>query len=118
MLVGSIFTLLIPSAAKLGYEMLIGCLVLTGLAHGAFWPSVSSFWAYWAPQLERSRLVGISSSGAKIGNIIALSLGGFLCLHGFAGGWPSIFYVFGKFESLSLFTFLSFTQYYSPRSIY
>lgn len=38
----------------------------------------------------------MASSGAKFGNIIALSLGGLLCLHGFAGGWPSIFYVFGS----------------------
>lgn len=28
--------------------------------------------------------------------VIALPLGGFLCINGFDGGWPSIFYVFGK----------------------
>lgn len=30
-----------------------------------------------------------------MGNIIALSLGGILCVYGFDGGWPSIFYIFG-----------------------
>jgi MFS family permease len=30
-----------------------------------------------------------------VGNIIALSLGGLLCVYGIDGGWPSIFYLFG-----------------------
>ena len=62
---------------------------------GAFWPSVSSFWAFWAPASERSRMVGISSSGSRIGNIVGLAIGSSLCIYGFAGGWPSIFYIFG-----------------------
>ena len=62
---------------------------------GAFWPSVSSFWAYWAPTSERSRMVGISSSGSRVGNIVGLLIGSSLCIYGFAGGWPSIFYIFG-----------------------
>ena len=49
------------------------------------------------------RLVGFASSGAKFGNIVALSLGGILCLHGMDGGWPSIFYLFGLFENFKLF---------------
>lgn len=53
--------------------------------------------AYWAPPSERSRLAGIANAGAQMGNVIALPLGGFLCVYGFAGGWPSIFYVFGIF---------------------
>jgi len=95
MLTGSLCTLSIPFFAKQSYKALFACLFLTGAAHGAFWPSVSSFWAYWAPSVERGRLVGISSSGSRIGNVVALSLGGYLCVHGFAGGWPSIFYSFG-----------------------
>jgi hypothetical protein len=27
--------------------------------------------------------------------VVALSLGGFLCVNGLDGGWPSIFYLFG-----------------------
>jgi ACS family sodium-dependent inorganic phosphate cotransporter-like MFS transporter 5 len=27
--------------------------------------------------------------------VIALPLGGYLCVNGFGGGWPSIFYIFG-----------------------
>jgi MFS family permease len=44
---------------------------------------------------ERSRLVGMASSGSWVGNIIALPLGSFLCVSGFDGGWASIFYIFG-----------------------
>ena len=94
-LIGSIFTMFIPVCAQFHYAALIACLFFTGLTHGAFWPSVSGFWVYWAPHSERSRMVGIASSGAKVGNIAALSLGGILCLHGW-GGWRSIFYTFGS----------------------
>ena len=94
--IGSLITILIPVCAKIHYIALMICLFFTGVAHGSFWPSVSSFWAYWAPDKERSRLVGLASSGAKVGNIVALSLGSILCIHGFDGGWPSIFYLFGS----------------------
>lgn len=93
--VGSLITLLIPICARIHYWALFACLFVGGVAHGAFWPSCSSFWAFWAPQNERSRLVGMASSGAKVGNIVGLSLGSILCLYGFDGGWPSIFYIFG-----------------------
>ena len=56
---------------------------------------MGSLWPYWAPPLERSTLLGFSSAGSQIGNVVALPLGGWLCLNGFAGGWPSIFYVIG-----------------------
>ncbi|CAF0884906.1 unnamed protein product [Brachionus calyciflorus] len=93
--IGSLLTLSIPFFARLSYKALIGCLFFTGLAHGAFWPSASALWAFWAPVNERSRLVGLASSGSKVGSIVALSLGGILCVYGFDGGWPSIFYLFG-----------------------
>ncbi len=95
MCVGSILTLLIPVCAQFNPTALFVCLFFTGLTHGAFWPSCSGFWAYWAPNSERSRLIGIASSGAKVGNIVALAVGGVLCLHGI-GGWRSIFYTFGS----------------------
>jgi MFS family permease len=40
-------------------------------------------------------LAGIANAGAQIGNVVALPLGGYLCINGFGGGWPSIFYIFG-----------------------
>lgn len=41
-------------------------------------------------------LIGTSSAGSRVGNIIALSIGGVLCVYGVDGGWPSIFYLFGS----------------------
>ncbi|CAF0884887.1 unnamed protein product [Brachionus calyciflorus] len=95
MLIASLFTILIPVCSKWGPVPLMICRFIVGLAHGAFWPSVSSLWILWAPGPERSRLVGSASAGSWVGNIIALPLGGYLCANGFDGGWGSIFYIFG-----------------------
>jgi ACS family sodium-dependent inorganic phosphate cotransporter-like MFS transporter 5 len=40
-------------------------------------------------------LAGFANSGSWVGNIIGLPLAGYLCINGFNGGWPSIFYIFG-----------------------
>jgi MFS family permease len=94
-LISSIFTLLLPFAARFHYIALSIFRFIIGAAHGVVWPAFAGFWANWAPPAERSRLIGIANAGAQIGNVIALPLGGFLCVNGFDGGWPSIFYVFG-----------------------
>ncbi|CAF0884868.1 unnamed protein product [Brachionus calyciflorus] len=95
MLIASIFTIVTPFTARWGYIPLSVCRFIIGLAHGAFWPAQSSIFVFWAPIKERTIILGTSTSGAWIGNIIALPLGAYLCVSGFDGGWPSIFYIFG-----------------------
>lgn len=94
-IIASVLTITAPYFARWNYIALSVCRFFIGLAHGAFWPAMSSIFVYWAPAKERTKMVGSSTSGAWFGNIVALPLGGFLCVYGIDGGWASIFYVFG-----------------------
>ncbi len=69
---------------------------------------MSSVFVHWAPPSERTIIIGTSTAGAWVGNIIALPLGGYLCVNGFDSGWPSIFYIFGYFNFRKLFYSLFF----------
>lgn len=84
-----------PIAARISPILFIILRIIQGLGEGVVWPATSFLWARWAPPLERSRLVGFTFAGAQIGNVIAMPVSALLCDYGFAGGWPSIFYVFG-----------------------
>lgn len=95
MLIGSIGTLLVPVCSHWHYSILIILRIITGMAQGVMWPTMMSIWSNWAPSNERSRLLGVSSSGSQLGIIVGFSFGGYLCNNGFDGGWPSIFYIFG-----------------------
>ena len=59
-------------------------------------PSTHALVAKWSPPLERSRMSFICGSGIIVGSIATFPLSGWLCKCGFAGGWPSVFYVSGK----------------------
>lgn len=91
----SVATLLMPVAAKGHYAALMILRIVAGLAQGVMWPSMASLWTQWTPPAERSKLIGFGNSGSQAGSIIALPLGGYLCVSGFDGGWGSIFYIFG-----------------------
>ncbi|CAG9540994.1 unnamed protein product [Cercopithifilaria johnstoni] len=91
----SILTLFSPLAAKMSVFAFIAARALIGFMQGAVFPAFHSMWSMWAPPLERSLLTGLTYAGAQIGNTIVLPLSGLLCKYGFAGGWPSIFYVIG-----------------------
>ena len=51
--------------------------------------------------------------GAQFGTVLAMPISGFLSEYGFAGGWPSIFYVFGLAGTIWSIAFL-FTVYDDP----
>lgn len=99
-LIASALTITAPFFARWNYWALSACRFFIGLAHGAFWPAMSAIFVYWAPAKERTKMMGSSTSGAWFGNIVALPLGGFLCVYGLDGGWPSIFYVFGTLGTI------------------
>jgi len=88
-------TLLIPVAARLSVYMMIAMRVLQGIVEGVTFPSMHALLSRWIPPLERSRAVTFIYAGVQLGTVVASPLSGVLCDHGFAGGWPSAFYVFG-----------------------
>lgn len=48
----------------------------------------------------------IPNTGAQFGTVISMPLSGVLSRHGFDGGWPSIFYVFGAVGTVWCVAFL------------
>lgn len=55
------------------------------------------------PQKERSLAFAFMDVGGTIGSIVAASMTGYLSEHGFAGGWPSSFYVSGIISLVTFF---------------
>ncbi|XP_064643627.1 sialin-like [Lineus longissimus] len=93
-------TLLIPLAARTSVNFLIVLRVLCGLGEGLTPAALQNLIGKWAPPLERSRLIVYSFIGGQFGTIVAMPVSGLLCHYGFAGGWPSVFYVFGTLACL------------------
>ncbi|XP_064643137.1 sialin-like isoform X2 [Lineus longissimus] len=113
MMIGAVSTLLIPVAARTHVYIVIALRVLVGLGTGVVFPSFHHILSTWAPPLERTKLIAFTYSGTMLGNVVTLFLSGFLCKFGFAGGWPSIFYVFGGSTVIWL-VFWAFLVYDSP----
>jgi len=63
-------------------------------------PAVYAMIARWSVPKYRSLIVCVILIGMEAGIIVGMLLTGILCDHGFAGGWPSAFYVFGMFGCL------------------
>lgn len=95
-------TLLTPAAATLGYAAVIAARIVCGIGSGALFPGITAIWSQWAPPMERSRLAMVSFTGTMIGEVLAMSLSGFLCKHGFDDGWSSIFYTYGASSAVAL----------------
>ncbi|ESO83132.1 hypothetical protein LOTGIDRAFT_133858 [Lottia gigantea] len=109
----SLLTLLTPVVARWSLPGLIVLRVVEGIGEGVTFPAMHAMWGSWAPLLERSKLVSISYSGAQLGTVISMPISGLLCDYGFAGGWPSVFYVFGALGCIWVF-FWMFIVYDHP----
>ncbi|XP_052131914.1 putative inorganic phosphate cotransporter [Frankliniella occidentalis] len=95
MLINSVFGLLVPVAAYAGVGPLIVVRFIQGLGEGPIVPCTHALLAKWVPPNERSRMGAFVYAGAQFGTVVSMPLSGLLAAYGFAGGWPSIFYVFG-----------------------
>lgn len=113
MLLCAIATLLTPLAARTSVALLMVLRVIAGLAQGVVWPCMSMLFSYWAPPLERSKLSGFVYAGCQIGIMVTFPLSGMLCVYGFDGGWPSIFYLLGA-VGVVWFVAWTFIVYDSP----
>ncbi|XP_053689625.1 putative inorganic phosphate cotransporter isoform X2 [Sabethes cyaneus] len=114
MLINSVFAFLVPVAARQGgAPWLIVVRFIQGLGEGPIVPCTHAMLAKWIPPNERSRVGSIVYSGAQFGTVISMPLSGLLSDHGFDGGWPSIFYVFGIIGTVWSVAFL-FTCHEDP----
>ncbi|KAL0272128.1 UNVERIFIED_CONTAM: hypothetical protein PYX00_005217 [Menopon gallinae] len=115
MLINSVFAFLVPTSAELGFGWLIVCRFIQGLGEGPIVPCTHALLAKWIPPNERSRMGAFIYAGAQFGTVVSMPLSGLLSEYGFAGGWPSIFYVFGAIGTLWCLIFF-FTVYEDPES--
>lgn len=58
-------------------------------------PAIYTMFSHWVPNNEKSTALALMTVGGNIGTVLTMPLSGYLCAHGFAGGWPSVFYVLG-----------------------
>ncbi|XP_001950194.2 putative inorganic phosphate cotransporter [Acyrthosiphon pisum] len=106
MLINSVFGFLVPLSAHYGIFSLITVRFIQGLGEGPIVPCTHALLAKWIPPNERSRMGAFVYAGAQFGTVISMPLSGVLSEYGFAGGWPSIFYVFATIGTLWSVAFL------------
>ena len=88
-------SLLTPAAARVQIGLVIALQVLSGLGGGVMRPAIQAMVARWSAPKYHSIVVNGIETGMEIGDVVAILVAGVLCDYGFAGGWPSVFYVFG-----------------------
>ena len=88
-------SLLTPAAARLHFGVFVLLRVLAGLCAGFEMPALHALVARWTAPKNRSLIVSIICYGMSVGAVVGMTMSGVLCDYGFAGGWPSVFYVLG-----------------------
>ena len=58
-------------------------------------PAIGALIARWSAPRYRTIVACVICMGMDTGIVVGMFLAGVLCDYGFAGGWPSVFYVFG-----------------------
>lgn len=109
-LIGSGFINLITPHVAYSVTLLTFSRIILGLMQGGIFPSCFAMLHKWMPVKERSIGFAFMDVGATIGSVIATTGSGFLSEHGFAGGWPSVFYCSGIISFLALFAWIPYVQ--------
>jgi len=99
-------TCITPVAARAGSGFLFAVRVILGFFQAPTMACAQYMVKKWAPLQERSALAFVVFVGNFLGNIVTFNLGSYLCEHGFAGGWPSVFYVTGSMAAVWLIFFI------------
>ncbi|XP_053207125.1 putative inorganic phosphate cotransporter isoform X1 [Panonychus citri] len=86
-------TFLCPIAAEYGIIYLVAARMALGLAHGLLFPSCYILMERWLVSTEKAFAQSCVAVGSNFGIVIIMPLTAWLCDNGFAGGWPSAFYV-------------------------
>jgi ACS family sodium-dependent inorganic phosphate cotransporter len=103
-LLWSLFTVLTPPAAHLGFTILLAARIAMGMGEAVAFPSIYSIYGRWIPLSERSRAVGFSNSGIPLGTVFALIATPYLVER---LGWEWAFYLFGM---LGVFWFVAWQR--------
>ena len=82
--------------------------VALGFIQGGVFPACFQLICVWLPRKERTVAFGFIDFGINVGAIISGPLTGYLSEHGFAGGWPSSFYVAGSIAIAFALIFATF----------
>jgi len=93
-LLSSVISLLSPVAARAHLGVFVMLRVISGLGNGVLFPALHALIARWSAPRNRSLITSLIFFGGA-GVVIGMLLSGVLSDYGFAGGWPSVFYVFG-----------------------
>ena len=94
-LLSSVISLLTPVAARTDVALLITLRVISGLGEGVMFPAISEMIPRWSLPKYHTMVAIVIFLGMEGGIVVGMFVSGILCDYGFAGGWPSVFYVFG-----------------------
>jgi ACS family sodium-dependent inorganic phosphate cotransporter len=91
-LLWSMFTVLTPPAAFLGFGGFMIARICMGMGEAVTFPSIYSLFARWVPDKERVRSIAVNASGIPLGTMFALLVTPWIVL---TWGWEWAFYLFG-----------------------
>ncbi|XP_015783026.1 sialin-like [Tetranychus urticae] len=91
----SLATLAFPLAATTSYGLAITLRVLQGLCHAPIFPCCLVVFENWFTPQEKALAIGAMTFAYNLGTAIVMPVTAWLCINGFAGGWPSAFYCMG-----------------------